>query len=123
MLHADLIFANMLRRSGIDAPVEAENASEVVGLQALRFTSRSQHKQLRRRAGEVNQQGDRTLSRAENSPVRGAGALQAGMHYILRMVSFVGLRDQATAAVEQVRHIAWQVGKGTDGKTANAVGG
>jgi hypothetical protein len=112
---------NLPRRCGIDAPVEAENAARVVGLQALGLRRRGQHQKLRRSAAEEDQQRDRSLGRTQNGPVGGAGALQAGMNHVLRAVRLVGLRNQAAAPVEQLLKPGRQFGKRTDRQMADEV--
>ncbi len=123
MLHADLILVDMLGRGRIDAPVETEDSSEVVDLQALRFRRGSEDQKLRRIAGEVDQEGDGSLCRAKDGPVRGTWPLQAGMDHVFRTMGLVSLGDEAAALVEQLSNTIRQAGKRTDGKAADAVGG
>ena len=100
MEQPDLGGANPLRRNGVDSPVEAENAGCVVGLEALGLRRGCQHAHVGRGTGKVDQQRDCSPLRTEDGPVRGAGTLQAGVDDIFRVMSFIGLRNQAITAIE-----------------------
>jgi hypothetical protein len=41
------------------------------------------------------------------------------MNDVLRPVSLVGLRDEASAAIEEIDDRNWEFGKGTDRQMAN----
>jgi len=123
MSEAGLSFVNLIRRCGIDAPVEAESSAGAVLLEALGFGSGGQDKGLRGRAGEEDEKRNRSLHRTENRPVEGAGALKAGVDYVFRMMRLVGLRNHAAALGQGLLDLRRQVGKRADGETANDVWG
>jgi hypothetical protein len=61
VLHAGLRLADLVGRCGVDAPVEAENASGIVGLQALGFGRRGERERLAGVVGEEDQKRDGSL--------------------------------------------------------------
>ena len=116
-----LSLANLIGRSGIDAPVETENAGGVVRLEALGFWRGGENKKIGRGAGKEDKQGDRSPLRAKNRPIGGAGALQAGMDDVFRAMRLVGLRNEAAALGEKSDEFLGKAGKRAERQMADAV--
>ena len=74
-----------------------------------------------RGAGKVDQQRDRSPFGTEDRPIGGAGALQAGVDDIFRVMGLVGLRNQAVPAVELGGEGSRKLGKGTDRQMADEI--
>jgi len=108
---AGLGLANLLGRSGIDAPIETENAGGVVGLEALGFRRGGEDVEVGRSAGKEDQQGDRSPLRTKNRPVGGAGTLQAGVDDVFRAMRLVSLGNEAAALREQDDKFIGKAGK------------
>jgi len=108
---ADLGLANGVRRSGIDAPVEAEGSCAEARLEALGFGCGYEGEGLTRGAPEEDHQGYGALRRAENCPVGGALALQAGVDDVFRTAGFEGLGDEAAAVGELSGYVEGKVGE------------
>ncbi len=121
--HSELRLVNLLGRCRIDGPVEAENIAGAVGLEALRLGRAGEDRRIGGIAREENQQRDSPIGGAKYGPVRGAAALEAGVHDIFRAVRFVGLRNEAAPAGERVLNGGRELGEGVHGEVADEVGG
>ena len=87
-----------------------------MGLQALGLRRGGQHHGIAVTAGEEDEQRDGPVRRAQDGPVGGAAALQAGVDDIFRAVRLVGLRNEAAAMVERILDSGRELGKELTGR-------
>jgi len=123
VFHAGLGLVNLHGGGRIDAPVEAEDAGGVVGLESIGLRRGGEDEEGVGDAGKVDQKRDSTLGRAEDGPIGRAGALEAGADDVLRLVGLVGLRNEAPAAGKLIAEQGRELWEGTDRETTDEIGG
>ena len=109
---------------GVDAPVEAEDAGEIVGLEEGElFGGVEGDGRGGGGGGEEDEEGDAGVGGAEDGPVGGGRSFKGAVDDIFRAVGLVALGDHAGAAGEFGGDGGGEFSEGGDGKAADEVGG